>query len=71
MKQYLIVVLFCISLITGHAEHLFIELLAICVFFRKMCVQVLYPFLKQVVFFVIELYELFIHILDINFLLHI
>ena len=48
-------------------EHLFMHLLAICISFGKTSVQVLCPFLSWVVFFDIELCEVFsFNTLDID-----
>ena len=55
-------VLLYLSLLIRDVEHLFMCLLAILyVFFGNKFIQVFYPFFKQVFFFDVELYELFIY----------
>ena len=64
MRRYL-VVLICISLIISNDEHLFMRLLAI---FGEMSVKVLrssaHFSIGLFVFFVVELYELFVYFGD-------
>lgn len=61
MRCYLIVVLICISLMTGDIEHIFMYLFAFCIYsLEKMSI-------RSFVHFLIDLFD-YIYILDINLL---
>ena len=53
MRQYLIVVLICVYIITNDFEHIFMFLLTICMFFRGMSIQVFCSFFEWVVLFLL------------------
>ena len=57
----LLVILICISLITGEAEHLSMYLLAICTSSWEKYRTDTSPFFNWIVYFVVELYEFFIY----------
>ena len=67
VRQYLIVVLICISLIIRDVKHLFMYLLVICTSGRKF-ISSAYFFTGFFAFFAIKLYKFFLYILDINLL---
>ena len=61
VRSYFIVVLICISLIISNDEHIFMDLLAVCVSLKKHLFRPSVHFWVGLRDFVSEMYELFVY----------